>query len=348
MRVRIISYEDVNGWILGKFALKMQEELTKLGVSCDIDNVPDPTADINHHIIYLDYDHESPSKADSLMITHIDNLDKLNLLKAQLQVARLGVCMSRETMNSLLQAGVPKERLCFINPAHDNVIKPRPLKVGLTCKVQDDGRKREALLVEISQEISPDDFCFEIMGSGWDTVVAKLRQNGFQVSYTPEFIYDKYVQLIPTLDYYLYMGQDEGQMGFVDAASAGVKTIVTAQGYHLDALEGLGLPFNSPKELKKIFKTIAAERRAVVNSVADWTWDNYALKHLDVWRHLLGDKDVKSSFRDGLNSLLEDTATSNSYLGKVKAKLKILNITISRFYHSKDKKNKILRKISVK
>ena len=28
MRIRIISYEDVNEWILGKFALKMQDRLT--------------------------------------------------------------------------------------------------------------------------------------------------------------------------------------------------------------------------------------------------------------------------------------------------------------------------------
>ena len=41
MRVRIVCYEDVDSWILGKFALKMREELAHLSVLCDIAKTPD-------------------------------------------------------------------------------------------------------------------------------------------------------------------------------------------------------------------------------------------------------------------------------------------------------------------
>ena len=56
MKVRIVCYEDLDLWILGKFARKLKEQLTLLGVQCDIAKTPDITADINHHIIYYNYD----------------------------------------------------------------------------------------------------------------------------------------------------------------------------------------------------------------------------------------------------------------------------------------------------
>lgn len=80
MRVRIVCYEDPDFWILGKFAKKMSEHLNVLGVNNDIANVPDPNADINHHIIFSDYDGKI-NNCDTLMITHVDNIDKLNNLK---------------------------------------------------------------------------------------------------------------------------------------------------------------------------------------------------------------------------------------------------------------------------
>jgi hypothetical protein len=121
MRVRIISYEDVNAWILGKFARKLNEELLKLGVDSDISNVGDPSADINHHIIYTYCDQDILDSKDSLMITHVDEVSKAELLKKQLERASLGICMSKATMNEMIAIGMPQEKLCYINPAHDSV-----------------------------------------------------------------------------------------------------------------------------------------------------------------------------------------------------------------------------------
>ena len=53
MNVRIVCYEDVDAWILGKFALRLCENLILQGVQADISKAPDNSADINHHIIYL-------------------------------------------------------------------------------------------------------------------------------------------------------------------------------------------------------------------------------------------------------------------------------------------------------
>lgn len=333
MRVRIVSYEDINAWILGKFARRLYEELQNLGVQVDIGNVVDKTADINHHIIYLGYNEQTNfSHNDTLMVTHIDKVWKLDMLRKQLEVAKVGICMSRPTVDELVTAGLPSERLCFINAAHDGLIKPKKFNMGITSKVQPDGCKREGMLLGLCENISPEDFRFTIMGMGWGDIIEVLRSNGFEVKYYDDFDYNEYQTLIPSLDYYLYFGQDEGSMGFIDALAAGVKTIVTPQGYHLDAPGGITHAFNELPELVGIFKGLAAERRALINSVATWTWRDYAIKHVEVWEQILRpDRPVSSQYADGVNSLGKGRKGGwidrSKYLGSLYA------VPISRTYN---------------
>lgn len=291
MRVRIVCYEDVNAWILGKFARKLNEELTKLGINSDIAKESDPKADINHHIIYSDYNGK-PSSNDTLMITHIDTLQKLNLIKKQLTVARVGICMSNETMQKLVSVGIPKEKLFYIDPAQDGKIKPRHLVIGVMGKTHDDGRKNYNFIYELGKKISPQDYMFKIMGGGWDEIVQKINKLGFEIEYHNKFDYDSYVKLMPTLDYYLYFGFDEGSMGFLDALAAGVKTVVTPQGYHLDAPNGIVYSIKNLDDAVKVFKQISAERNSLTQSVSSWTWENYAKEHIEVWARIINKKSL--------------------------------------------------------
>ena len=312
MKVRIVRCEDENVWILGKFARKLRDELLNLGVEADIDKVPDPSADINHHIIYLDYNLSMLNKCDTLMITHVDELNKVGLLKSFLGPAKLGICMSSNTMLALASSGIPREKLCFVNPAHDDVIKPRPKIIGICTKIQSDGRKREYLIKELIKYISPIDFQFVVMGDGlWPEYISAMKNKGFKVKYYDQFDYDIYVEILPTFDYYLYMGMDEGQMGFVDAAAAGVETIVTNQGYHLDAVNGIYHGFTNLDELVNIFRLIAERRRSGIDSVKHWTWKHYAQKHLEIWEYLVCKETKieyilpKDLYNDGIVTLKE-------------------------------------------
>ncbi len=286
MKVHIVCYEDVDAWILGKFALKMKENLIKLGIDAEISKQVDKSADINHHIIYGGYDGK-PSSLDTFMITHIDDISKLNHLKKISQTSQMGICMSKETMDNLARLKIPRDKLSFVNPAHDNVIKPKKYVIGITCRVQNDGRKREKFIGKLAKDIDPKLFKFKIMGDGWDEYVEKLQNKGFEVEYFNKFIYEKYVDLIPTLDYYLYMGKDEGQMGFVDALAAGVKTIVVPQGYHLDAKNGITYGFDSYDDLLKIFNKISKERKDLFEAVKTWNWLDYTKKHIEIWKYLI-------------------------------------------------------------
>lgn len=302
MRVRIICYEDLYEGILGKFALKMQENLTKLGIQAAIAKVPDKRADINHHIIYGQYRRKSGS-IDTLMITHIDNYEKIDSVRKKLQEASLGICMSREMMLWLAEMGADKNKLCYVNPAHDQLVEIKKYVVGLATRVYADGRKNESYLTSLANELNPKYFSFKLMGSGWDKQVDYLRKKGFDVIYFNSFIKEEYYPMISSLDYYLYMGKDEGQMGFIDALAAGIKTIVTPQGYHLDPEHAITHPFTTYKELLEIFLKIQQEKSSMVDSIPTWNWFDYTKKHVQLWRYILGETEIKSDYNDALSSL---------------------------------------------
>ena len=227
-------------------------------------------------------------------------------------------------MNTLTTYGLPRKKLCYINPAHDHVMKAKKYVVGLTHRrhSETDFRKREEMLIDIAQQISPELFKFVIMGDSWESIIDELRTLGFEVDYYNEFIYDKYLEIMPSLDYYFYFGMDEGSMGFLDALAAGVKTIVTPQGYHLDARGGITYAGETVDDFVQIFHEIEGERRKLIASVEDWTWENFARKHLEVWHYLLGDVEMaelyknKGRYKDGIFSVFPEDYTVRPYLLK--------------------------------
>jgi hypothetical protein len=291
MRIQVVCYEEPDAWILGKIARRLCEALGALGMDATLGRTPDPVAEINHHVVYYDYGERAPT-VETVMITHIDTERELGKVKRQLidLGVEMGICMSLEAMLRLAHFGVPRERLCCIGPAHDGVIVPRKLLIGLTTRIYPDGCKREQLLEALGRRIAPDDFRFTIMGSGWEPVVASLRAAGIEVDYRSAFDPAAYHALMPTLDYYLYLGRDEGSMGFLDALAAGVPTIVTAQGFHLDVPDGITHAFEGLEDLVGIFREIAAARRRRVQAVAPMTWAANARQHLLLWDYLLRQK----------------------------------------------------------
>jgi hypothetical protein len=343
MRVRIICYEALDNWIAGKYAKKMNECLIDIGIRSDIADQPDLKADINHHIFYGGYD-GNKSSIDTLMITHIDNISKLCKLKNQLNNAEMGICMSRETMERIVELGIPRNRVSYINPAHDGVIIPRPKVIGITCRVQEDGRKREQYLTKLASDICSKYFSFKIMGDGWDAQVSKLKKIGFNVEYYNHFEYNKYVEIIQSIDYYLYFGQDEGQMGFIDAAAAGVETIVTPQGYHLDAADGISYSFNTYSELINIFESLTKKRMKIINSVSTWSWEKYTQKHMEIWKYLLSkEKSIfyqpSKEYLDGINSVERFNNIDNKYsFRNIKNIYKLFSNNIKQYIKKRKKK----------
>ena len=287
MRIHVVCYEDLEAWILGKMARRLFESVQALGMDVTLDSKPNPDAEINHHIIYYDYPRrEAP--LETVMLTHINDERELGKVRHQLVDCgvEMGICMSFETVRRLAHFGMPRTKLCFINPAHDGLITPKKTLIGITTRLYPDGCKREHLLVEACDTVSPVDYRFAIMGAGWEHIVDGMRARGFEVEYTNHFDADAYCRLMPTLDYFLYLGLDEGSMGFLDALAAGVQTIVTPQGFHLDIEGGITHAFESADDLRRVLTDIQRDRRRRLDSVAGLTWPEHARKHLLVWNYL--------------------------------------------------------------
>lgn len=319
MKVNII--DTSGGWILEKFAVKLQEELMKLDIEVSISGGRKKEYDINHHVMF-DFVNFVNHPYDTFMIAHVDQNWHIKLLQNRLHKCGMGICMSEDTMNKLMMYGLPRNKLCYINPAHDHVLKPKKYVVGIThrCHREIDFRKREEMLVDIARQIDTTLFKFVIMGDGWENIVADLRKLGVEVDYYNEFIYDTYTKIISSLDYYFFFGMDEGSMGFLDALAAGIQTIVTPQGFHLDAKGGITYAGETIEDFVEIFNRIGHKKRKLISSVDNWTWRNFALKHVEVWHYLLNDIEMvelyrnRGFYKDGIFSVLPEDYSVHSFL----------------------------------
>ena len=323
--INIFSGEPIDNWILGKFAKNMKKYFEKYGVKTDLSYKLSQIADFNQCLIYLNCNPDLASKKDVVMITHVDQYAKFELLEKLLPKIGLGICMSKDQMEKLINLGLDKNKLCYINPAHDGVIPVKKIVVGLASRVYNDGRKNEIYFNKLADVLDCNYFKFKIMGANWDPQVDYMKSKGFEIEYYSQFDYDVYTKnFFSDMDYYLYMGLDEGQMGFVDAQSAGVKTIVTNQGYHLDSDSPITYPFTTYEELEKIFLALQKEKKEIVEAMQSWTWENYAIKHLHIYEYLKTGRIIENSFKDGLNSLLENINSAPKAVNE-KAKWEYLN-----------------------
>jgi hypothetical protein len=267
MKVCLVNYEEnynVKG-ILSKFAYEMQKELTRMGIKTIVRSHPDPGADVNHHINYYSYE---PSRViDTLMITHIWEGDKLEVLRKGMETA-YGICMSQEMVEWLESKGLTKLTAVEIQP-HEQL--PRKIKnICITTNVYPDGCKREWMFKELLKTIGKG-FHFYIMGSGWEV-------RGDNITLIDHFEKERYLPMLEKCEYNLYFGKDEGSMGIIDAKQVGLQVIAPELGF----VKGLvDYPFDTQEELNAIFKKLD------YNPVAEWSWKNYTLAHLKIWNSIL-------------------------------------------------------------
>ena len=318
MKINIIYNES--GWIVYKFAKSVHDELEKMGLDVKITTKFDKSADINH---YFNPNYaEVVNEHTSFMITHVDTAYKIARIKEETEKGAIGICMSLETRNRLIANGISANKICYINPAQDGQIKPRKVSLGFTHRVYNDSRKRESMLIDICEQINPEIFRFVIMGSGWEDIIAELNKLGFETEYYSDFDKVKYNELMVNLDYYCYFGFDEGSMGYLDAVAAGIGTIVTPQGYHLDTECPITYPVSTIDEIVDALHDIERKKEKNLRFIETWTWKNYTLKHLEIWKYMLGAESMdtilstRGWYTDGIYSLLVDSLETKKPVGE--------------------------------
>jgi hypothetical protein len=295
MKIRIVLSVQNAAWIIGKIAERLGDELRRAGAEVTVGDKPDDSADINHWMSYAFVERRA-GRASTVFVTHIDDPYK----KAQLNDllgsrADLGLCMSRDTMQSLVAQGIPAARVWYVSPAHDAPPEPARIRIAITTRLYDDGRKREAFLLELARERDLSPFHFEIAGAGWEDVVPLLREAGASVHWEAggsdyQADYQAILEGMRSCRYYLYLGMDEGSLGTLDALALGLETIVTPQGFHLDIRGGITEPVEKYEEFRDVMDRLAQARQARIDSVRNWTWPQFAADHLLVWQALLDGK----------------------------------------------------------
>lgn len=293
MKVRLVISAENASWIIGKMAERLVEELRVAGAQATMGNQPDDSADINHWMSYSIVTARS-GRASTVFITHIDDSYKTAHIAALLKDrVDVGLCMSRDMMRALTAWGIPAHRLWYVLPAFDTPAAPSRIRIAVTTRLYEDGRKREGLLVQLAGERDLSPFHFEIAGLGWDKVVPVLTGAGASVNWEAgstdyQADYRSILSAMRTCEYYLYLGMDEGSLGTLDALALGLKTIVTPQGFHLDIPGGITEPVETYEDLLQVFDRLAKERSDRRASIRDWTWKQFAEDHLLVWDVLLG------------------------------------------------------------
>ena len=290
LSVNLILHKENQGWIIEKIARKLQEH-APAGISLTVSNEQKPNVDVNHWMSYA-FANERQRTTSSMFITHIDDPYKLALLRREFDLGiDLGICMSSDSVAALVDKGIPRDRLCFVMPAHDGLVTPRKIRIGIATRVYPDGRKRENFLSRLARDMSLEPFHFEIFGAGWGNIVPVLQSAGATVAYHPgtddyRKDYSDILEEFGRLDYYLYIGMDEGSLGTLDALAAGIGTIVTAQGFHIDISDGITHPFVTYEEMRAIFAQLSSNRAKRLSLAASLTWDRYARQHATIWTAL--------------------------------------------------------------
>lgn len=288
----LVLTSDNKSWIIEKMAMRIAEHGPTFGYRVTMGEVEDPSADVNHWMSYAfaNVPHNTPA---TMLITHLDDPYKVGLVKRELTSGvDVGIALSSHTCDILVAAGADPASLAFAVPGHDFAAAPRRIVIGITTRLYRDGRKREAMLVELARAMRLDRFRFEIFGMGWENVVPRLEAAGAEVGYWPgtddyQGDYRELASRIPGFDYYLYLGCDEGSLGTLDALAAGVRTIVTPQGFHVDLPGGITHSVWSQEDLNAVFEQLAEDVERRRRSVEGLTWEAYARAHAIIWTAVL-------------------------------------------------------------
>ncbi len=295
IRVRLLLNHQQQGSVFETVALRLTKYLGRWNVNAELGSSAQPAADIHHlfclDVAFRDYPDTLASRS-TLFVADVKTSDHLQVLKDNAAKASLAICVSRATVEQLVKQGLPREKLCSITLGHEDGVVGRRIVLGITSQLRADGAKREDILLEVAASMRLDAFEFHIIGWGWERVISRLEAAGASVRYfkstnKPIEDYNVNLERVPHFDYYLYFGFDEGSMGYIDALCAGLPTIVTPQGYHVDIENGITHSIINSRELHGVLTKLSEKRQKRLACASDLTWAEYARKHAIVWRALL-------------------------------------------------------------
>lgn len=232
------------GWIIERLMRDVARELNARSIPTHIGKAAEYAGqDVVFNSRYLVPFADDRARVNSLFITHVD--DKVRELELRATFGRFNsfVCMSPHDAEFLTALKGDRRGVVGIElPARDLTI--RPIRVGLFSARYADGRKNEKWLTEFFRDRSQEEkdaFVLCFLGADWEEFTSRLAE--LELSYevyryarSAPGEYDRYKQVLSTMDVLIYPGFDGGAMSVYDAFSVGVDVLASDISYH----RGLG------------------------------------------------------------------------------------------------------------
>jgi hypothetical protein len=279
------------GWIIERLMRDIAAELNSRGIKTKIGSSERYSGeDVIFNSRFLVSISDPKAKINSLFITHVDDSLKELQLKLSLKNFNSFVCMSPQDADFLVALKGGRHGVAGIYlPPRD--LRVRPMRLATFSACYEDGRKNEQWISDYFKSKSLDyrqSFVFCFMGWGWEKFCASLSEleMNYEIYRYSRFTpgeYDRYKEVLTTMDTLIYLGFDGGAMSVYDGINAGIDVIASNISYHRDLGASVRLFDDREgffRELDQLYLKMSRlqdnlRRRSVVaytdNLIAHWT-----------------------------------------------------------------------------
>lgn len=290
--VQVILDPVNRGWVIEKIANNLISRKTS-NFTLDLFYIPRRGYRITHWMHYLNVSRDfikTDKGIHTFLVPHIDSIQKEQEFLLNINAGAFPIFLSREhaerTSKRLKLDSIPH----YISPGSDLAEEKLRFRVVISSHIYPDGRKNEHFLIQLAQEISLKNFHFIFIGKSWSKVEESVRKSGATVEWlnpnnSPFPNYKQSLEIIRGCDVFLYLGDDEGSLGALDAYLLGIPLLISNQGFHR---EFTGRNSIYLFDDYSSFKTNIIELSSSMNSIdyEKWTWYTMTTKYLEYWASL--------------------------------------------------------------
>jgi len=237
------------GWIIERLMRDIASELTGRGIPTRIGTSNQYQGEeVIFNSRYLTALSDARAKVNSLFITHVDDRTKELQLCSSFKKFNSLVCLSPQDADFVAALNGSRAGVAGIDlPTRE--LKVRPMRLAMFSARYEDGRKNEQWIADYFRDKPATyraNFVFCFMGWGWETFCATLgeMEMNYEIYRYSRFTpgeYERYKEVLATMDTLIYLGFDGGAMSVYDAISAGLHVIAPDISYHRDLGDAVSL-----------------------------------------------------------------------------------------------------------
>lgn len=275
--IRLSIHTEEPGWILHRKATEIKRLMKSATINEDTQDV-----DIHYYINYGYYFRSaSHAKRRGLKVANFTHLDPA-LSEQFREAARIAdhcVSVSEETTKTLLELGVPKDKITTILVGADVIFEPK-LTLGLVGRVYEGGRKGEHLVKTLLED---------------DNLMTGVRIVSTSEDWgVPVWRFEEQADFYRSIDYLLIPSLVEGgPVPFMEALACGTIAIAPQIGV-IPQFPHIPYQTGNSDSLKKVILQVKSDflatKRRTSSHMAGIDWLTWALKHQQLFQRLLTGK----------------------------------------------------------